>query len=48
MEQNIEIKQRESINQIKQLERLYERKIALTTNKLLTEKEIGFRDRVTA
>lgn len=48
MENNIEIKERESINQIKELERLYERKIALTTNKLLTEKEIGFRDKITA
>lgn len=36
------------MHQIKQLERLYERKIALTTNKLLTEKEIGFRDKMTA
>ena len=34
--------------QVKDLEKLYERKIALTTNKLLTEKEISFRDKITA
>lgn len=38
MENNLKTKEKEAMGQIKDLERLYERKIALTTNKLLTEK----------
>lgn len=45
MENNLKTKEKEAMGQIKDLERLYERKIALTTNKLLTEKEIGYRDK---
>jgi hypothetical protein len=48
MESNIEIQEKEAMNQVKDLERLYERKLALTTNKLLTEKEVGFRNQLTS
>ena len=48
MEKNIDIKEQEAMGQVKELEKLYERKIALTTNKLLTEKEISFRDKTTS
>ena len=34
------------MKQVKDLERLYERKIALTTNKLITTSEMAFRDKL--
>lgn len=36
------------MKQVKELERIYERKLALTTNKLLTSDEIAFRNNLIA
>lgn len=36
MEENISAHEQETLMQVKDLEKMYERKIALTTNKLLT------------
>lgn len=36
------------MRQVRDLERLYERKIALTTNKLITTTEMAFRDKILA
>ena len=38
----------ETMQQLKELEKMYERKIAVTTNKLLTSEEIGFRNQLLA
>lgn len=40
--------EQETLQQVKQLQKMYERKIALTTNKLLTSEEIGYRNDVLA
>ena len=34
----------EVIQHVKELERIYERKLAITTNKLITSEEIAFRN----
>ena len=44
MEQNEE----DMLKQIRELEKIYERKMALTTNKLLTAEEMGFRNNLIA
>lgn len=48
MQESMEIQEQDVLKQIKELERIYERKIALTTNKLLTSDEIAFRNNMVA
>lgn len=48
MQETMEIQEQDVLKQIKELERIYQRKIALTTNKLLTSDEIAFRNNMIA
>jgi hypothetical protein len=48
MEENLHAHEQETVQQVKELEKMYERKIALTTNKLLTAEEMGFRNQLLA
>jgi hypothetical protein len=40
--------EQETLQHVKELERMYERKMAITTNKLLTSEEIAFRNQLLA
>ena len=48
MQENMQIREQETLQYVKQLERIYERKIAIITNKLLTSQELGFRNNLLA
>lgn len=48
MEESMQVKEQETLHQVKDLEKMYERKIAITTNKLLTAEELGFRNQMLA